>query len=67
LKVICGPAGVEGGFGLGEGEIGFSARGIGFGSCAETVGQIRKLMAMRANNRRKSMEFETRARKLGSI
>jgi hypothetical protein len=65
LKVIWGPEGVDGGFGFGAGEMAFSTRGTGFGSCPEAICPIRKLIAKRADNRRKSMEFERRARKLG--
>jgi hypothetical protein len=63
LKVICGPVGVDGGLGLGTGEVAFSARGTGVDTCPEALCQIKKLMAMRPDSRRKSMEFERRARK----
>src|SRR5687768_8671115 len=67
LKVIWGPAGVEGGFGFGVEEIAFSARGTGVATCPKAAGPINKLLAMRADNRWKSMEIEMRARKLRSI
>jgi hypothetical protein len=65
LKVICGPEGVDGGLGRGTGEVAFSARGAGVDTWPKALCQIKKLMAMRPNSRRKNMEFERRARKLG--
>ena len=54
---------MEAGLGFGVVATGFSTRGTGVGTCPKAVCPIKKLMAIRMDNRRKSMEFERRARK----
>jgi hypothetical protein len=49
---------VDGAFGFGVEEIAFSARGMGVAVCPKTACPSSKLLAMRADNWRKGMEFE---------